>query len=136
MSNTSLKSMKKSKKTTAAKNKGKKKDLKELSQTHGKTGDSFQPTTLEQVWGDEGLGKYGTLSEEEYSKQLDEYNRTDLQSHAAKVGIVPLDDRTRLTKSLLAQFRAHASSYKKPSDPKSTGLKVSQAAAKILSEGR
>ena len=128
--------MKKRKKTTTKGNKTKKNDLKDLSQTHGKVQGDFQPTTLEQIWGDEGLSRYGTLSEEEYSKQLDEYNRTDLQSHAAKMGIVPLDDRTRLTKSLLAQFRAHVSGYQKPLDPKQSQKGVSEETSKILSEGR
>ena len=126
--------MKKSKKTKASKEK---KNVKELSQTHGAVEkEKFEPTTLDQIWGDEGLSKYGTLNEDEYVKQIDEFNRTDLQAHAIKLGIVPIDDRSRLTKKLLYEFRIHAVNYKKPADPKSSGAELSKEASKILSEGR
>ena len=52
----------------AAKKPGKKssKKLESLSQTHGK--EEFKPTTLDQIWGDTGISKYGTLNEDEYEK--------------------------------------------------------------------
>ena len=42
-----------------------KKQISELSQTHGKVED-FKPTTLDQIWGDDGLSKYQTLDEVQY----------------------------------------------------------------------
>ena len=41
-----------SKKATA-----KKKSVKNLSQTHGKE-EKFEPTTLDQIWGDDGIKDY------------------------------------------------------------------------------
>jgi hypothetical protein len=132
---------KKKKKSTTKKSnktaKAKKDGLKELSQTHGKVdNEKPAPTTLDQLWGDEGLSKYGTMNEEEYSKQIDEYNRTDLQTHAGKLGIVPLDDRGRLTKTLIAHFRKHVANYNRPADKKYARGMASEMAAKIMSEGR
>ena len=40
----------------------KKQNLEDLSQAHGKE-EKFVPTTLDQIWGDEGLSKYGTMEE-------------------------------------------------------------------------
>ena len=126
-------------KKAAAKKSAKKNNLKNLSQTHGKTEEKekYEPTTLDQVWGDEGLSVYGTLNEEEYQRQLDEFNRSDLQTHASKIGVVPLDDRNRLTKTLMSEFRKHVSKFRKPSEverqiEKDTHAKV----RKILSDGR
>ena len=39
--------------------------LEELNQTHAKN-ETNNPTTLDQVWGDEGLGKYKTLNRDKY----------------------------------------------------------------------
>ena len=38
------------------------KKTKKMQQTHGKV-ETFQPTTLDQVWGDDGTGKYSTNDE-------------------------------------------------------------------------
>ena len=48
------------------------KKLQSLSQTHGKEEGNFKPTTLDQIWGDDGVSKYGTLNEAEYIKKIDE----------------------------------------------------------------
>ena len=50
--------------------------LNSLSQTHGKTDKKPTPTTLDQIWGDDGVWKYNTMAAEIYSRQLDEYNLT------------------------------------------------------------
>ncbi len=47
----------------------KKKKLEELSQSHGME-EKFIPSTLDQVWGDEGLTKYGTMDEEAYTDKI------------------------------------------------------------------
>ena len=73
-----------SKKTTA-----KSKSVKNLSQTHGKV-EKFEPTTLDQIWGDDGTDTYGTLNEKVYAPRLDEMNMSDLQAHASTVGIIPI----------------------------------------------
>ena len=42
-----------------------KKKSKEMIQTHAmEEKDSFEKTTLDQIWGDTGFSKYGTLDEE------------------------------------------------------------------------
>lgn len=110
------------------------KKLENMSQTHGKT-ETFKPTTLDQIWGDTGNSKYGTLNEEEYESQLNEMNKSDLQTHATKIGLVPIDDRVRLTKRLLSEFRVHVASYKRP-EFKQSNPKISKEVAKILAEGR
>jgi len=132
------KSQSKPKKATAKKT-AKANNLKNLSQTHGKTEEKekYEPTTLDQVWGDEGLSVYGTMNEEEYQKQLDEFNRTDLQSHASKIGVVPLDDRNRLTKTLMGEFRKHVSKFRKPSEAEKQIEEDTHAKVrKLLSDGR
>jgi len=114
----------------------KKTKLENLSQTHGKL-DTFQPTTLDQIWGDSGASKYGTMDEEIYAKQLTGMNKSDLQTHATKVGIVPIDDRERLTKTLMHEFRQFVASYRYPSVKAARGSQpVSSEVAKILAEGR
>tara|TARA_B100000676_G_C17328389_1_gene460169 strand:- start:45 stop:452 length:408 start_codon:yes stop_codon:yes gene_type:complete len=126
-------------KKAAAKKSAKKSNLKNLSQTHGKTEEKekYEPTTLDQVWGDEGLSVYGTLNEEEYQRQLDEFNRSDLQTHASKIGVVPLDDRNRLTKTLMSEFRKHVSKFRKPSETERQIEKDTHAKVrKLLSDGR
>ena len=42
----------------------KKKALDEIEQIHGKE-DKFEPTSLDQIWGDTGMYKYGTFNEGE-----------------------------------------------------------------------
>lgn len=134
------KSQSKSKEAAAQKTaKAKPNNLKNLSQTHGKTEEKkkYEPTTLDQVWGDEGLSVYGTMNEEEYQAQLDEFNRTDLQSHASKIGIVPLDDRSRLTKTLVSEFRKHVSKFRRPSEVERQVEEDTHAKVrKLLSDGR
>ena len=48
-----------------------KKSVKNMSQTHAKQ--EFQPTTLDQIWGDTGSSTYGTMDEEVYAKRVDVY---------------------------------------------------------------
>ena len=110
--------------------------LDNLSQAHGKV-DKPAPRTLDQVWGDDGVWKYNTLDPAEYEKQLDDYNLTDLQRHASKFGIIPVESRARLKDTLLREFRKHASAYNAPSDPDQQGASdMSEEAMKILREGR
>lgn len=107
---------------------------KKLSQINGKSED-FRPTSLDQVWGDTGMSRYSTLDEEKYEKSLSEMNLTDLQTHAVKIGIMPVDRRSDLMKNLIKEFRIFAGSFRVPKQTTSTS-KISSRASKILSEGR
>jgi len=106
-----------------------------MSQTHGKV-ETYQPTTLDQIWGDSGLSKYGTMEEDVYANQLKDMNKADLQAHATKVGLVPVDDRERLTKRLMHEFKLYVSAYRHPAAKATAKTPVSPEVAKILSEGR
>ena len=111
------------------------KSIKNLSQAHGKE-EKFEPTTLEQIWGDDGSTTYGTLNENQYANQLDDMNMSDLQTHASTVGIIPIDNRSTLRERLLRDFRKHVSSYKKPTHETQSPRDVNPETIKILSEGR
>ena len=111
------------------------KSIKNLSQAHGKE-EKFEPTTLEQIWGDDGTSVYGTLNENQYANQLDDMNMSDLQTHASTVGIIPIDNRSTLRERLLRDFRKHVSSYKKHTHQTQSPRDVNPETIKILSEGR
>ena len=123
------------KKKTPKKAISKRKSVKNLSQTHGKE-EKFEPTTLEQIWGDDGSSAYGTLNENAYTKQVDDMNLSDLQTHASTVGIIPIDNRQTLRERLLREFRKHVSSYKKPVHEAESVTRIDPEVMKILSEGR
>jgi hypothetical protein len=111
----------------------KKLKLDELSQTHGKV--ENRPITLDQIWGDDGKRKYGTLDPEKYSQYIADLNKSDLQAHAIKIGLVPIDDRETLVKRLKSEFKKHISLYKARPDIDNTA-KLSKKSKDILSEGR
>lgn len=94
----------------------KRKSVKNLSQAHGKE-EKFEPTTLDQIWGDDGFDMYGTMKEEEYQDQIDDMNMSDLQTHASRVGIIPVDNRITLRERLVREFRKHVTAYRKPTLP-------------------
>ena len=73
----------------------KKSTLDNLNQAHGKL--ENRKITLDQVWGDDGKRKYGTLDPIEYEKYLKSLSKTDLQAHATKIGLVPPDSDWRAT---------------------------------------
>ena len=110
----------------------KKSKLDQLSQVHGKV---EKPVTLDQIWGDTGLSKYGTLDPEKYEEYLNELNKSDLQAHAVKIGLVPIDDRRNLVTRLKKEFNKHIAQYKVTEHP-SKKVKLSKQVKDILSEGR
>jgi len=112
----------------------KKPNLEELSQAHGKE-EGSQPTSLDQIWGDTGISKFNTLNQEEYESQINEMNKTDLQAHATKIGLVPIDDANALKKRLLREFVKHVNSFQVPKSAKGSQA-VSKKALKILGEGK
>ena len=76
-----------------------------MSQAHGKEEKDFEPTLLSQIWGDDGASKYGTLNEEQYIKEMDDMHFSDMRTHAADLGLIPIDDRALLKKRLVSEFR-------------------------------
>lgn len=112
-----------------------KKGLKKLSQTHGKE-EKFEPTSLDQVWGEDGTSTYGTMNEMEYERQIDNMNMSDMQTHASRVGIIPIDNRSTLRDRLLREFRKHVANYRKPIHHDPPPQNVDAKTLKILSEGR
>ena len=112
-----------------------KKGLKKLSQTPGKE-EEFQPTSLDQVWGEDGTSTYGTMNEMEYERQIDNMNMSDMQTHASRVGIIPIDNRSTLRDRLLREFRKHVANYRKPIHHDPPPQNVDAKTLKILSEGR
>jgi len=106
--------------------------LNNLHQTHGKV--EKEKLTLDQVWGDTGTGKYGTLDTAEYDDYLNNLNKSDLQAHAIKIGLVPIDDRHTLINRLKKEFKKHIALYSQSKLKKET--KISKSVKDILSEGR
>ena len=62
-------------------------------------------------------------------------NKTDLQAHATKIGLVPIDDANALKKRLLREFVKHVNSFQVPKSAKGSQA-VSKKALKILGEGK
>lgn len=118
----------------------KKNKLESLNQIHGKLEKQdipkFKPTTLEQVWGYDGLSKYQTMDASLYENSLIVMSKSDLQAHASKVGLVPIDDRDRLIKRLMHEFKLHVSTYRQPQVQNKNIKEISPEIAKILAEGR
>jgi hypothetical protein len=111
--------------------------VKEMIQTHGmQEKESYEKTTLDQVWGDIGSNKYGTLDTEDYSDRLTSMNRSDLHAHAVTVGILPIDNRELLVSRLKREFRKHVLGYRKPRKSRKSGSGVSDKVKSILSEGK
>jgi len=128
------KNTRKAKVKTKAKTKAK---VTEMTQTHAmEEKESFEKTSLEQIWGDTGLGRYGTQDEEKYLGRIRGLNRSDLHSHAVKMGILPIDNRELLTTRLIREFKKYVLSYNKPKSTPIKGKQVSGKARSILAEGR
>ena len=115
--------------------KRKKKSLDNINQTHAKVENKFEPTTLDQIWGDDGTSEYGTLDYENYKAKVFDMNMSDLQAHASRVGIVPVDNRNMLTDRLLREFSKHVSSFKKPVEDLAEQQKYPSKIRDILAEG-
>jgi hypothetical protein len=113
----------------------KKSKLQNLNQIDAKE-ELGRPTTLDQIWGDTGLQKYGTNNFDEYKAHLRSLNRSDIQAHAMKVGILPTDNHEILVARLEREFQRHVAAYQAPTDNKQKQKKISKDVQKILSEGR
>lgn len=109
--------------------------LEAMAQAHGKT-EIFEPTTLDQILGNNGLSRYGTMDAQEYKKRLDVMPKTDLQTHATKVGLVPIDDRERMIKRLVHEFSLHVAQYRQPAAKSTAEEPMDPAVAAIMARGR
>ena len=106
-----------------------------MNQTHGME-QKPKPTTLAQIWGDDGMSRYGTMNEMEYDSFLNNSSKSDLQAHANKVGLLPIDNVDQLMGRLMRQFNSHVSSYKAPKSIASNKVNLSDEAIRILGEGK
>ncbi len=97
--------------------------------------EQFRPTTLEQIWGEDGYSKYKTTDEAEYKQSLAEMSRVDLHKHSAALGIFPSENRGSLEKKLMAEFLRHVNSFKVPTAINNAPI-ISKEALDILKEGR
>ena len=121
---------------TKKKNTKAKLELKEMSQAHGKRETEHEPSTLEQVWGNDGLETYGTNDESEYLEQLNSMAKVDMQEHATKVGLIPIDNIEILKGRLVKEFKKHLNLYRRPKASPTREIKLSKSVKNILSEGK
>jgi hypothetical protein len=84
---------------------------------------------LSQIFGDKGQSRFGTVEQGEYEKQINGMNKSDLITHASKVGIIPKNDTERLRKELLKEFKKHIVNYNLPSAPKPKIRSIDQLSA-------
>ena len=123
------------KKKTTKKTTGKTKKMANLTQTHGKV-EEFEPSTLDQVWGSDGTETYTTMDEGEYTDQLANMAKVDMQAHATKVGLIPIDNMEILRSRLKKQFRSHVNLYRRPKPTTGPDPKMSKEVRNILGEGK
>lgn len=92
--------------------------------------------SLDSIMG-ECLSLYSVSNIEDYKNQISEMNQTDLQSHAYKIGLVPVEDRKVLIARLCTEFQrwnTRMQSHDIGSLTK-TISDIDQRAQKILREG-
>jgi len=114
-----------------------KKGLDKLSQAHGMEEKSkYEPTTLDQVWGDDGIGKYNTMDPSEYGVRINAMGLADLKNEAIRVGLLPVDSMDQLRDRLKNEFMGHLNSYRKPLHNPKKPFIPSDEITDILKEGR
>ena len=111
------------------------KKMKNMTQAHGKV-EEFEPSTLEQIWGNDGMETYKTLDVGEYENQLKGMAKVDMQAHATKVGLIPIDNMDILKTRLVKQFKSHVATYRRPKTQKNNNPKLNKEVRNILSEGK
>lgn len=104
-------------------------------QINGKE-DVAEPTILEQVWGFNDQAKYGTLDEDVYRNEILGMNRSDLETHARRVGVMIVEGTARLQDNLLKAFRTYKTYLYQPAKKESPKLEITDDVRKILAEGR
>ena len=117
--------------------KAKKVKLQDMDQTDGMDqGETYEPSSLEQVWGDDGTDKYKTLDINTYEKVLANMSKSDLKNEAIRVGLLPIDNHEQLRSRLTREFNAHVASYRKPDNPNNQVQLYDEEVMKILGEGK
>mgnify|MGYP000886499550 CR=1 FL=1 len=111
------------------------KKMQDMTQAHGKV-EEYEPSTLEQIWGSDGMDTYNTLDKEEYENQLNGMAKVDMQAHATKVGLIPIDNMDILKQRLIKQFKSHVATYRRPKQTKSSDPRLSKEVKNILGEGK
>lgn len=116
--------------------KNKNQKLSNLEQIDGRLIEKdTKDTRLDVLLGADGLGKYGTLDKEEYTKKIENFNTAELRNHAIHAGLIPIADINRLKKQLYVEFDKYALAFKAPTKFKTN--KISDAkreeALKIMS---
>lgn len=120
--------------------------FKNQKETHGKDEVTASkkpiPSTLDQIWGEDGTSKFGTLDRNKYENKLENMTRAEVQAEAQKHGLVPIEDTKRLKRTLVQKFREHAASYahfpqeKKYQRKRDVGRKeIPEEVLRILREG-
>tara|TARA_Y100001938_G_C7798987_1_gene286182 strand:- start:56 stop:433 length:378 start_codon:yes stop_codon:yes gene_type:complete len=114
--------------------------INEMSQVDGMAVEEeakSQPSTLDQVFGDDGVSRYKTMDINVYEQVLDNMSKSDLKNEATRVGLLPIDNMQQLRARLEREFKAHVSSYNRPaSGPAQNPLDIPDEVRKILEEGR
>ncbi len=84
----------------------KKSKLQNLNQIDAKE-ELGRPTTLDQIWGDTGLQKYGTNNFDEYKAHLRSLNRSDIQANSKDTSLLikPLQIISKSKKKSLKMYR-------------------------------
>lgn len=111
-----------------------KRKLENLSQTHGKL-ENIEYKSLDQIWGDTGLSRYNTTNIEDYVNYINEMNKSDLQAHANKIGLVPIDNREVLTKRLISEFKKFISTFNIPKNIDHS-VSLDKKSKNVLAEGK
>lgn len=97
---------------------------------------SDNPTALEQIWGSDGISKYGTMNIDVYTAQLDDMLPVDLQNHARDIGLRPDVEPHVLKSRLINEFLRHLSSFRSGQVKTSSNKKsLPKSINKILREG-
>jgi hypothetical protein len=97
---------------------------------------SNKPTALEQIWGSDGLSKYGTMDIDIYAARLNDMLPVDLQNHARDIGLRPDAESHLLRERLINEFLRHVASFKSGQvNVKSAPSSVPKSIHKILREG-
>lgn len=95
----------------------KKKNLKELNRAHGNEKPEIR--TMEQLLGNTGVSKFGTLDVEEYKEKLNKMDWSEISDHAVANGFFPgdVENIDRLKKTLVTNFVNYASQFRQFSTP-------------------
>ncbi|REK60333.1 MAG: hypothetical protein DWQ49_05865 [Bacteroidetes bacterium] len=114
-----------------------KKLLEDYMQTHGMDENAPRgPSSLEQVWGNDGTTRYNTLDADVYAARLADMTRVDLQREAQKRGIVPIEDGKKLRDRLIKEFKLYVGSLTMPPISKKEKKEIPADVLKTLREGQ